>query len=501
MKRLLGWFKRNFFTAVVFLFIFLGLIVRNYHLRKVFFYDWDEGIYAQVATEILKNRSLITTFNGHLWLNKPPLSHLLIALIFAIFGRSEFWARMVMVGFSFALLIVTYFLTKKTINILFKKGIRKTNNLQRQLVFIIPVLILASTEIFLERSTILNTDTMLAVSWVGYLLFRERFYLKLFFLTLGVLTKSLLGFYPVFLEIFFLKRDLVNRDNLVKAFVLVSLPLTWHIFSLLKFGDYFIKAHLMDNLIKRVTAPIELHFGGRLYYPLLLWKNLGFFSLLLGVSYFLIFIDLAKIFFKKGKKVLQDESLFSYLVLLWPLPFFTLLVFGQSKIFWYMTPVFPLFSLSYGYLYFRLRNIFFRFLLVFFIFTFFLIRFIPHSYLEKKKNYTLPEKLVLAKCLSNLPVKKIGFLVNEDERKIRNVLEAAHLETETSFIYGGSPSFVFYSRKGVDYFYNIDRFLRQYRKYKLIVVSRKDLNLLIKRKRDGRYFKTCQTKNWVSFRR
>jgi len=69
---------------ITFFTIILGLIVRNYNLAKVLFYDWDEGMYAQIAKEIIKNKSLFTTFNGQVWLDKPPLVHGLISLIFSI---------------------------------------------------------------------------------------------------------------------------------------------------------------------------------------------------------------------------------------------------------------------------------------------------------------------------------------------------------------------------------------------------------------------------------
>lgn len=55
--------------------------------------DWDEGIYAEVAREMLDRTWLVPTWNLHPWLEKPPLMLWLTAAFFKFFGVSEFWAR------------------------------------------------------------------------------------------------------------------------------------------------------------------------------------------------------------------------------------------------------------------------------------------------------------------------------------------------------------------------------------------------------------------------
>src|SRR5687768_2406713 len=55
---------------------------------------YDEAIYAQVAKEAADDNHWITLYwNGRPWLHKPPAYFWTTAILFKIFGASEFWAR------------------------------------------------------------------------------------------------------------------------------------------------------------------------------------------------------------------------------------------------------------------------------------------------------------------------------------------------------------------------------------------------------------------------
>lgn len=54
---------------------------------------WDEGIYAEIAREMLHGSPFVPTWNFHPWFEKPPLLFWITAFFFRIFGVSEFWAR------------------------------------------------------------------------------------------------------------------------------------------------------------------------------------------------------------------------------------------------------------------------------------------------------------------------------------------------------------------------------------------------------------------------
>lgn len=453
-----------------FLFILLGLVYRNLLLSKVLFYDWDEGMYAQIAAEILKNKSLFTTFNGEVWLDKPPLVHTLIAFVFAVFGRSEFWARMIMVGIAFVLLILTYLLAKK----FYLALVPKADKREAAIAGLIPTLFLAGTSIFIERTALINSDTLIAVSWMGYLLYKDAFWIKLLFLTVGVWTKSVMGFYPLLFDIgawFFSKRKI----DIKKILLLIGIPSVWYIAGFLKFGNAFIYHHFLSQVLKRITVPIELHFGDKFYYVIYLWQQLGFISLLLMAGYLLYSLDLFSSVLKKGLNYFNKKNLTVFILMTVPLPFFVFLTFMKTKIFWYVIMFFPFVCISLLYLYASLKQVFLKRIFVAGIILYFLISFIPQTFLTRA-NYSPPDKLKLAQCIGLRPYDNVAFLVDEDERKIRNVLEAAHYDTTSSFYYGGSPSFVFYAHKKLRYFYSVDEFIRNSKKYSVLVGSLSDIN-------------------------
>src|SRR3989338_2148513 len=164
--------KNKIIVILIFIFIFIGLTVRNLHLSLVPFYDWDEGMYAQIAKEIIYNKSIFTTFNGQVWVDKPPLVHIIIASTFLLFGQSEFWARMSMIIFSFILLILTYQSAKKLFSIISSSKIHPIEELFASL---IPMLILAASPVFIDRAALLNSDMLIAIGWMGDLLYQDQY--------------------------------------------------------------------------------------------------------------------------------------------------------------------------------------------------------------------------------------------------------------------------------------------------------------------------------------
>jgi 4-amino-4-deoxy-L-arabinose transferase-like glycosyltransferase len=55
--------------------------------------DWDEGIYAEVAREMLSGNWLVPHWNLQPWFEKPPLLMWITAVLFKLFGIGEFTAR------------------------------------------------------------------------------------------------------------------------------------------------------------------------------------------------------------------------------------------------------------------------------------------------------------------------------------------------------------------------------------------------------------------------
>lgn len=483
--------KKSYFVVVFFVFIFFGIIFRLFKLKDIPFSDWDEAIYAQVAKEILQNKSLITTFNGSLWPNKPPLPHILIAIVFFIFGFSQFYSRMIFVIFSFLSLILTFLLSKRISLIIQGK---KNHSFA-----LASTLILASSSLFLERSTILNTDIIIAFSYLGYLYFIDNFLIKTIFLLFGVWSKSLVGFFPLFFEIIFWLKEKNTPKDLIKKisllFFQIILASLWYIYAFVRFNSFFLQAHFFDQILKRVVAPIELHFGNKFYYFTKIWEDFNFVSLLFTLGYLVIFLKIYQEVKKRGIKIIYQSSFVYYLIILIPVFYLGFLTLGKSKIFWYLTFILPFLPLSL-YPFFQKPIGIFRKIILAIVIVSSLFNFIRETYLFKP-SIVSEEKLTLAACLKNQKPQELAFLVDEQERKNREIVEKSNLFTTTSFLYAGSPSFIFYSGKKVKPFYNPQIFKNQYQQFPLITISIKDkesFNINI-----DAFEEICQTENWRAY--
>jgi 4-amino-4-deoxy-L-arabinose transferase-like glycosyltransferase len=494
--------KNKIIVILIFVFIFIGLTVRNLHLSSVPFYDWDEGMYAQIAKEIISNKSIFTTFNGQVWLDKPPLAHILVSGTFLLFGLSEFWARMSMVVLAFILLILTYLSAKKLFSLISSSKAQPAEELMASL---IPVLILASSPVFMDRSAILNSDTLIAIGWMGYLLYRNQYWLKLFFLTLGVWSKSVLGLYPLFIDagITLFKKIILPKPqkqifNIRKKILFLLLPSLWYIAGLLKYGQGFIYNHFQSQVLKRISVPIELHIGNKFYYLVYLWEKMGLMNVLFVVGYILFLINVSIRIFKEKKKFFDEKNILIISLLCAPAPFFIFLTFMKTKIYWYVIMFFPFICLSTLYIFIFLKKKVYKMLFFTGVVVYFLFSFSSQTFFSKTLNDST-ERIDLAKCIAKTPYDKVAFLVDDDERKIRNVLEAAHYDTTSSFFYGGSPSFVYYIQRKVDYFYFVEDFIQKYRQYPLLIISKKDIqnNLIL----PSLYLNKkiiCNNNNWLT---
>ena len=149
-----------------------------------------------------------------------------------------------------------------------------------------------------------------------------------------------------------------------------------------------------------------------------------------------------------------------------------LLSIVQSKISWYFCnncSAYDSCNLLYGYM--KLTSKLARMLILCVVIVSFLWRFIPATYALYITSHNDPDNVKVAPLHSTLSQKNVSMLVNAQERQNRNVIEAAQQQTVTSFIYGGSPSFVYYTQKHVHYYYKVDEFIDDARKHQLVVVS------------------------------
>lgn len=508
--------KKNV-TLLLFLFIGIGLLIRSYALKDTYFVDWDEGIYATISQEMLQNKTFATTFRGETWINKPPVTHILLAGFFAVIPNNEFAGRFFMAIVAFIVAGFTWIVTKRTMNNLLGDRLHRLPQWERDIAYILPVLVMFSTPLFLERTTQLNTDVFLVMAWLGYFVWRDSYWARVFFVALGTMSKSLLGLYPLGFELLMLRRKSFTRKGVFRGIGLVVISLLWHIYNYIKFGEYFLTAHVYDQVVSRLVEPIELHFGGRLYYPELTVQNFSILLIVIIGGYMLVAHDIlglsvkdeVKKLWKNALNVWNSQKRFDYLILVSALPFYILLLFVQSKVAWYLASAIPLMSIVISYVFIRISHKILRMGLLFVILGMFIYRFVPATFTFTSESN--PSDLIkAAECLKKYDIKNLGQLVNHDERSRRNFLEAGHLYTATSFIYGGSPSLAYYLNRDYTVEYNFEDFASEYEKYDGFLISRHDLTVTDPSMTDeertefenelrNKYERVCNTYDWKGF--
>jgi len=469
------WIKNNYWLLII---LIAFLFVSYFHLGRDLLYDWDEGIYGEIAREI-KFPFLQLSWNGDPWFEKPFLVPLLASLSFTLLGVSEFAARFFMPIFGVLAIFFTYKLAEKYCS--------KKNGLFSAVFFFF-------ASLFLSRSRGLNTDIILLFSLTSSLFYFKNIEDKIekgnkikltdclliaFLISIGILAKGVMGFLPVVIwgtYLLFFRRDLIF-SHLIKIWLIIGglvvlFVVPWHIYMTLCFGRQFWNVYLIEQVLRRAYQPIDYHFGGRLYYLKFLWEEFRWklvFPVFGGI--YLVWDSL------REKKI--DKGL-SFLIV-WGLLVFFLFTFSKTKLFWYILPLYPVLAIFFGV--FWTKVIFIKNeILITLIFLAMIMWGVKNGLSQAGLNSerVINPKNKLAIEASSSCYAPLLFLVDKNERQARDILPV-NLKLSSSFSYGGAPSVVFYYKNKVDFFYDVDKFFSSFSRSKdgdCAMISTADYQLL-----------------------
>jgi len=463
MKKSKAQFLKYFFLS---LFIILFFCLNAYKIIRFPspFFDWDESIYAQVGKEMIKEKSFfVPLWQGRAWLDKPPLPSLLYGLVQLIPITPEISTRL-------ATLILSCF----TLVLLYVFVFRNTKKILPSL---LTVIITAFIPAFAQRTQALNVDVFLLLGWLGYALYYERFGISTAFLLIAVLSKSLLGFYPIGILALFHTYRLLTKQITKPKYVHFTKQLIIQclIASLWFFGMYifykqeFIQYQFIESHFKRVTASIEQHFGQRTFYIDVIIDQLKWL-IIPGIISGLI---LTYTFFRsKNNK--------QYFFALFFVPWFIFLNLTKTKITWYIYPVLPQFALLASYPLVFLKNkiinsaYFACLLIILFIYVNPLSNFITNSYSELEDHHRIAIEAKNNKC------KNLLVLVGDNTRTSYTTLKSMNLVISTTTWWGNHPSIAFYSEAKTTYLYDIKQAMGKYinlNSKTCMVIEKNDLSL------------------------
>ena len=288
--------------------------------------EWDEGIYAEVAREMLGHSWLAPHWNGQLWFEKPPLLLWITAAFFKVFGVTEFWAR---AGSAFAGI--------GTVAMLHLWLARAKDVLAAWL----STLVLLGTLGFLHVCHVGETDVLLSlgccVAVIGLALVDDGSVRGWYFFWLGfaiaLMTKGAASIVLPLTAIIFAGLQRWRYDRLRAPFFLglagfLALVAPWHVAMYREFGSSFLDVYLGLHVIARSTQQLEGHASHWWYYGKVL---------LVSAPPFVLIYPFAVV---RGlrRDGLRVWAVFALVVLL----FFTLV---QTRLPHYIAPAYPALSM------------------------------------------------------------------------------------------------------------------------------------------------------------
>lgn len=320
------WFILFLLIAALFLF---GIDLGELPLR-----DWDEGIIAQVAREISRSPFeswLYPTLAGEAYLNKPPLIHLIIATLYRSLGVNEWTTR-----------LPSALLSAISVPLLYAVGVelfpKRIPAIFSALIYLTFLPVVRHGRLAMLDGPILCF--LLFAIWCALRSRRNWRYTLGMGLGMGLicLTKSILGLLLGGIALAFLAWDtprLLRSRYLWMGLGLGILPfIAWIITQYSHYGDLFIDTGLMQQAIQRIWQPVEQRGGSPWFYLLELLKYAWPWLLFIVPSYRLVWE--------------HRNTSWGKLILVWSGGYFLTISLMQTKLPWYILPLYPVLALAGG---------------------------------------------------------------------------------------------------------------------------------------------------------
>lgn len=308
--------------------------------------NYDEAFYAQKAKEMLVTGSLWTVnYHGQATFENPPLPMWTMALAFKFFGVSEYAVALPSALLGAASVILTYRFAETLFNdrwTAFLSGI---------------ILVLPGFFVDYARRGMVDTHLVFFVTSALYCFAcagrNPRWYLLFgLFTAFSVLTKSILGFFPLvigFAYLMFARPGSSGRESLglsarfnclylwFGVAIALCLGSSWYIVSALRFGESFIQTHFGWLILHRgmtghdavgiATRSDPFFFFG---YVRALWKNYWPWIPIATVGMVLF-----------ARRTFRENDNRCLFILLWIAVFLGVMSAGRLQVLRYILALFP----------------------------------------------------------------------------------------------------------------------------------------------------------------
>jgi 4-amino-4-deoxy-L-arabinose transferase-like glycosyltransferase len=298
--------------------------------------DWDEGTVAQVAREIASAppgslRWLYPTLAGEPYLNKPPLLHLLIAAAYSVAGVNEWTTR-----------LPGALLSALSVPLLYGIG-REIFKSRTPAIFSALIYLTSLPVVRHGRLAMLDGSVLCFFLFMMWCVLRSRRDLRW---TLGAgigfglicLTKSMMGLLLGAIAFLFLLWDtprLLTSYYLWLGVLIGSAPVVaWYTAQWLHYGQHFLTTGVWQQSFQRIWTPVENHSGPPWYYLLEILKY---------AWPWLLFLPLG------GRLTWENRNWgWAKLVLVWSAVYLVSISVMETKLPWYVLPIYPAVALAGG---------------------------------------------------------------------------------------------------------------------------------------------------------
>jgi 4-amino-4-deoxy-L-arabinose transferase-like glycosyltransferase len=299
----------------------------------------DERTYSQWGFSMAKTGDYLNPWAfgmPALWIGKPPLYFWLIALAYQVFGVSNFSTRFWSPVFGVLSCVVVFYLGKELYN---------------RAVGLLAVVVLGTFSSFFAFARHAMLDVSLIFFMLASIFFfvlseksekRNRFaILSGLSFGLALMTKQtnalliplILGLYVTITQRS-LKSLFTKRFALFFAVgILIISP--WLIYMTLQFGPDFWRVYLIYNNVARAVVPLEGHAESFFFYFNYLFtrENILWIAVLPFATAFSLFNSF------------RGRSKADILLVVWMISVLGVFTLAQTKLYWYILPVFPAFAL------------------------------------------------------------------------------------------------------------------------------------------------------------
>jgi hypothetical protein len=334
MELRLGWAVKDV-LIILGVAVFAALII-FWRLGEGSIGDYDEAAYAQISREILRTNDWNTLrWNGVEFFDKPPVCLWLTAIAYKFVGTNEFAARCCAALSGVGAVILTCLLGKKLFSswavglgaaLILLTPSKNLHSHGYNFVSLARVGMLDMPLIFLTQSALLlawlSQSNPAYLVWLGIPL------------GLGVMVKSIAGFFPYFIVFAFfalaLPRSVWWRRELAVGLLISALIIVpWHLGQLLVWGRLFFNSYLVQLTVGYVTGE-EGHLRDSLFYLRSLAR--GFPVWYVVVAPALAYAVYRGVRFRDRARIL--------LLVAAAIPFIAFSA-SRSRIGWYIIPIYP----------------------------------------------------------------------------------------------------------------------------------------------------------------